>query len=956
MTRNDSQKVAARRRFPTAILTAIALAGLTSWSAAPAAAQGSSLWAQQAELTPSDSAIEFGSSVAISGNTAVVGAPGSTVGGNSRQGAAYIFVNNGGVWTQQAELTAADGAANNLFGGSVSISGNTVVIGAEGLAVNGAADQGAAYVFVNNGGSWTQAAELTASDGAAYDDFGGSVSVNAGTLVVGAPTKTLNGNQEQGAAYVFANSGGTWTQQAELIANDGLAGDVFGLSVSGDANNIVVGAPNKRVSSLAQGVAYVFTQNNGAWSQYTEFIAPDGGPGSGFGTSVALDGATAIIGAPNDDGDTPGMGSVYVYQLNFGTWSNSAELLASDAAANDSFGRSVALDSTSGRFAVGAPNNIASNNAQGAAYAFALIGGAWTQQAETRASDETSAGYYGGSVAVSGTTMLVGAKEIPVGSGRGAAYIVAEVPAQLQIVQQPSDGTVASAIGNVLVQLEDASGNPLSTNGTPVTIASTPAGVTGTLTVNTANGVAAFGDLTFSAANSYTLTVTSPGLASATSASIQISQLTQTISIDYNVLPNQVLGVAPFAITASASSGLPVSFASLTNTVCTMSGNILTMIAVGQCTIEVTQAGNAEYAAATPVDESFQVAAAQLQSQTIDFPTQHERTLGIAPFAIPVTATSGLPVTLTSLNPAVCSVSGNTVSLLSAGLCQLEATQPGNAQYAAATPVDRHFQVDAPALKSQSINFAPMHDRQLGDVPFAVPVTASSGLPVTLSSLTPSVCSVTGNVVTVLARGTCTLQATQAGDATYAPADPVTRSFSITKRDQTIIFPSITQNFTSKEFLVNVESTSKLKVRLHSKTKSVCTVVDYSHYVKLHSTGTCTLVARQPGDREFAAATPVTQTFVVGRGDQTITFDPIPDQGFNGKPLAIPLTATASSDLTVEFTSRTPAVCGVVTNATTGNVEAVLRAAGECTIEARQPGNADFLPATPVEEGFQVGQ
>ncbi len=185
------------------------------------------VWTQQPELTASDGAMldEFGWSVAVSGGTAIVGAYGHTVGSNADQGAAYVFVQSGTTWTQQAELTASDGAAGDSFGYSVAVSGGTAVVGAPTHLIGDNVDQGAAYVFVQSGTTWTQQQELTASDGAGGDEFGSSVAVSGGTAVVGAYAHTVGSNADQGAAYVFVQSGTTWTQQQELTASDGAADD-----------------------------------------------------------------------------------------------------------------------------------------------------------------------------------------------------------------------------------------------------------------------------------------------------------------------------------------------------------------------------------------------------------------------------------------------------------------------------------------------------------------------------------------------------------------------------------------------------------------------------------------------------------------------------------------------------------------------------------------------------------
>jgi hypothetical protein len=194
---------------------------------------------QQAKLTASDGSEfdELGSSVALSGNTIAVGAPQATVGANFDQGAVYVFSEGGSGWadaTQTAKLTASDGSADDRFGSSVAISGGTIVVGAPDATVGGNANQGAGYVFVKPASGWanaTQTGKLTASDGAAGDGFGSSVAISGNTVVAGAPGATVNSNFLQGAAYVFVTPGSGWanaTQTAKLTASDGAAEDNFG--------------------------------------------------------------------------------------------------------------------------------------------------------------------------------------------------------------------------------------------------------------------------------------------------------------------------------------------------------------------------------------------------------------------------------------------------------------------------------------------------------------------------------------------------------------------------------------------------------------------------------------------------------------------------------------------------------------------------------------------------------
>jgi hypothetical protein len=249
--------------------------------------------------------------VAISGDTAVVGAYGADVGLNSNQGSAYVFVRSGSAWTQQAKLTAADGAANDLFGQSVAVSGDTAVAGAAGDDVGVNSNQGSAYVFIRSGFVWTQQAKLTAADGAAGDNLGESLALDGDTAVVGAYADDLG----RGSAYVFIRSGSVWTQQAKLTAADGASSDNFGDGVGLDGDTAVIGAPSDdRGTNINQGSAYVFTRSGSSWTQHGNFAASDGAAGDSFGWSVSVSGNTVVAGSHNDDTVTQSNhGSAYFF-------------------------------------------------------------------------------------------------------------------------------------------------------------------------------------------------------------------------------------------------------------------------------------------------------------------------------------------------------------------------------------------------------------------------------------------------------------------------------------------------------------------------------------------------------------------------------------------------------------------------------------------------------------------
>ncbi|MEO8659082.1 MAG: FG-GAP repeat protein, partial [Bryobacteraceae bacterium] len=241
-------------------------------------------WIQQAKLTASDGAANdsFGYSVALSGDTALVGAPAEA----TETGAAYVYLRSGTVWTEQAKLTASDRALNDRFGWSVALIGDTALVG----AYQKANVTGAAYVYVRSGTAWTEQAKLTASDSAQRDYFGDSVALSGDTALVGASGKAT----QAGAAYVYVRSGTAWTEQAKLTASDGTQFDNFGSSVALSGDTALVGAAAK---ATLTGAAYVYVRSGTAWTEQTKLTAADGAPNDIFGDSVALSGDTALVGA-----------------------------------------------------------------------------------------------------------------------------------------------------------------------------------------------------------------------------------------------------------------------------------------------------------------------------------------------------------------------------------------------------------------------------------------------------------------------------------------------------------------------------------------------------------------------------------------------------------------------------------------------------------------------------------
>lgn len=268
--------------------------------------------AQQAALTAQDSAASdrLGRSVSISGETVIAGAHLDDDAGND-SGAAYVFTRSGTTWAEQAKLTAADGGSSDHFGYSVAIDGDVAVVGApqdDDRALNG----GAAYVFTRSGGAWTQQAKLTAVDGGQVDNFGRAVAVRGDTVLVGVLFDDDRGSNS-GSAYVFTRSGTTWSQQAKLTAADGATGEAFGVAAALSGGTAVIGAPGDSDAGNASGAAFVFTVTGTVWIEQAKLVAPDAAAGDQFGIAVALDGATAVVGAHLDDVAGADSGSARVF-------------------------------------------------------------------------------------------------------------------------------------------------------------------------------------------------------------------------------------------------------------------------------------------------------------------------------------------------------------------------------------------------------------------------------------------------------------------------------------------------------------------------------------------------------------------------------------------------------------------------------------------------------------------
>jgi hypothetical protein len=328
-------------------------------------------WSQKAKLTASDGIDHhyFGTSVSISGDYAIVGANNDDENGMGA-GAAYIFTPNDvdpSNWDQQAKLTADDGALQDLFGYSVSISGDYAVIGAIGDDDAGNRS-GSAYIFYYDGANWSQQDKLLASDGAENDWFGWSVSVSGDYAIVGAYLNESASGTSSGSAYIFKRDGTNWSQQAKLIAADGAAADNFACSVSVSGNYAIVGDSNDNDNGTWSGAAYLYDFSDPCNIIETKLTASDGAADDYFGGSVSISGDYAVVGASYDNDNGTWSGSAYLYDFSDPCNIIETKLTAVDPADYDRFGISVSI---SGDYAVvGAAYDDDNGHNSGSVYVF----------------------------------------------------------------------------------------------------------------------------------------------------------------------------------------------------------------------------------------------------------------------------------------------------------------------------------------------------------------------------------------------------------------------------------------------------------------------------------------------------------------------------------------------------------------------------------------------------------
>jgi len=391
--------------------------------------------------------------VAASGDTVAV-----TARTDGATGSVYVFVRDGETWIQQAELSPSAAAAGDYFGEELALNGDRLVAGAihdDDAGTN----SGSVWVFERTGSSWTEQAQLMADDAAAGDVFGAGVALDGETIFVGAPVLAgYNPGSGFGAVYEFELVDETWTQQARLAPDTPVDGDGFGVRIAASGDTIVVGAPQDPHEGQFTGAAYVFVRDGATWTQQARLIAEDADRNDWFGWDVAIHEDTVMVGCMGSPGYR--WGSVYVFERDGETWTQQDKLMAGDGVEGDHFGIQIGMSGD--LLAVGAPGD---DGWTGSGYVFVRSGTTWTELAKLTASDRAVSDRFGYSADVGSGTFIFGADgddDLGLRSGSAHAFdCLFSLGDVIEIVEALPRASVTTsgnqtALGNFIAQAVEA--------------------------------------------------------------------------------------------------------------------------------------------------------------------------------------------------------------------------------------------------------------------------------------------------------------------------------------------------------------------------------------------------------------------------------------------------------------------------------------------------------------------
>lgn len=353
----------------------------------------------------------FGTSIAMEGDSIVIGAREEGRSQKRGNGSIYVFNKKNANWSQTQKIILADGKTLDYFGHSVAISKQVIAVGAYKRDNNGTTNNGAVYIFTYDNGTWSKSQELLANDKENHDAFGYSLAMQNDILVVGARGNNNNGMEDSGAVYVFTKDGDSWKQSQKLLAKDKKEYSYFGNSVAIDDEVIVVGADYESSDGVNRsGAVYVFTKNGNSWNQSQKLSASDKKEKDYFGFSVSIYNEIIVIGAKSgDSGNKNGNGVAYIFSRNSDSWSETQKLMANDMENADRFGAAVAIYGNT--IIVGADHKSDEGKASlGATYIFKKNGNDWQQTQKLLSTDRPSNAYFGFPILIDKEMMVVGAR------------------------------------------------------------------------------------------------------------------------------------------------------------------------------------------------------------------------------------------------------------------------------------------------------------------------------------------------------------------------------------------------------------------------------------------------------------------------------------------------------------------------------------------------------------------
>lgn len=374
-------------------------------------------------VVPDLTGVGLGYTVAVSGNTAVVGAPHVDPSIQS----VYVFTRSDSGWTQQAKLTPSDGIPDQLFGSSVAIDKDTIIVGARGFDTENSFVPASVYVYVRSGSVWVEQTKITQPGGLSrYTGFGESIAISGDTLAI----SEIYREWTDSPVYVYVRSGSTWTLQRTLTsptADVESSRLLFGGSLALEGDTLAVGTPeedDEAAGLMNSGSVFVFVRSGSTWTLQEKLTASDAKDSDFFGYSVAISGDDLIVGSPIGHYERPG--AAYVFTRSGSKWTEQPKLMASDSAAANLFGLSVAINGD--RLIVGAPSTYRSDEPKlDSAYIFARSGGGWLEQKKLIPLDSVNGDRFGLSVAISADAILVGKPPASqTGYTGGAAYVYEE--------------------------------------------------------------------------------------------------------------------------------------------------------------------------------------------------------------------------------------------------------------------------------------------------------------------------------------------------------------------------------------------------------------------------------------------------------------------------------------------------------------------------------------------------